>query len=75
MLVHLQVVSGVVVVFEPVVGGGPRGDVQHSDLQLVQRLIGQRQVSDQLPDAVITVWKQRNIHRDVEALLLLSAGW
>ncbi|TNN85415.1 hypothetical protein EYF80_004437 [Liparis tanakae] len=46
--------SGVVVVFQPVVGSSACGDVQYSDLQLVQRLIGHPQVPDQMPNALIT---------------------
>lgn len=50
---HLQSMSSVVVVFEPVVGSSTSGDVQHSHFQLVQCIIGQPQVPNQMPDALI----------------------
>lgn len=50
---YLQLLGGIVVVFEPVVGSSASGDVQHSDFQLVQRLIGHTQVPDQMPNALI----------------------
>lgn len=51
--------SGVVVVLDPVVGRRTSGDVQHADLQLVQGLVGQPQVSNQVPNALVAAWKRR----------------
>lgn len=48
--------SGVVVVLEPVIGGGAGRDVQNRNFQPVQRLVGLFQVSNQVPEAVVATW-------------------
>ena len=52
---HLQALGCVVVVLDAVVGCSPTGDVQHTDLQLIQGLVRLPDVSNQVPDALIAV--------------------
>lgn len=51
---YLQAMSSVVIVLEPVIGCSPSRDIQHSNFQLIQCLVGQPQVPDQMPNALIT---------------------
>lgn len=53
-MAHLQPEGSVVVVLEAIVGGGASGDVKHGNPELVQRLVGLPQVSNQVPNAFVT---------------------
>lgn len=74
---YLQVLSSVVIVFDSVIHSSPSRNVQHSNPQMVQRFVGQSQVSDNMPNTFITTCKElRGIWSGSKlVMVLLICSW